>query len=146
MSVDIIDQIEADLDELREQPDLIINRCYVFYALHDLPGVSGLDAGTAQAACETIARRCMELLCPPLAVHLVGTEVCLLVHLNMERSIEEVAQAAGQSWTERIGADGTWTGDYSAVSVGESETDDLADAIMQGDFQVLSRFHYEDEE
>lgn len=144
--MDIIDQIEADFKELDRHPDLIINRVYVLYALHDLPGVSLLDAETAQAACETIARRCLHLLCPPLAVHPVGTEVCLLVHLNMERCIEEIAVAAGQAWTERAGEIGTWPCHYSAVGICESETEALADAIMRGDFQVLSRFQYEDEE
>lgn len=139
--MDIIDRIEATMAELREHPDRIINNAYLLYALHDLPGVSGTSAETAQSLCEGIAHRCLELLCPPLAVHLVGTEVCLLVHISPERSMEEVAQAAGQVWVSQAGAPAAWSGDYSAVSVSPDDAEELADAISKGDLRILAQFN-----
>ena len=138
--MDIIEYLEEGEEELHEHPDRIINRAYIAYLLHDLPDIVGTGAEQRQNLCDSVAAHCLTLLCPPLAVNVISDALCFLVHLNLDRTVEEVALAAGEVWAEQLGQLGQWAEDYSAVSISGNEAEDIANDIATGESRILALF------
>lgn len=129
---DHIRRVEATLEEMQEHPDRIINHAYLLITLHDWWALADCDAQKQQQVSDAVAARCLEILCPPLAVHVEGSDVYFLIHWNPERSVDNIARAVAEEVARRLSGTLKWTEEYSCMTVGVDGLDDLAAALNAG--------------
>ncbi len=135
-----IERIEAALEELREHPDRVIHHLYLGYALHDCHGLAEMPAAKREELLHAVGLNCHAILCPPLAVGANSDEVYLLVQQNPERSMDAIAQAAGAALGRQPSGEPLWSGNYSAVSLGQEDVEELVLAFLAGDERVRELF------
>lgn len=127
-----IARVEAMLDEMTEHPDRIINHAYLLITLHDWWALAECDAAKQKLVSDAVAARCLDILCPPLAVRVEGDDVYFLVHWNLDRSVDNIAHAVAEKVARRLPGALKWTEEYSCLGVSPDSLDDLSAAINAG--------------
>lgn len=135
-----IERIEAAMAELREHPDRVIHHLYLGYALHDCQGLAEMPAAKREELLHAVSLNCHTILCPPLAVGANSDDVYLLVQQNPERSMDAIAQAAGVALGRQPSGELLWSGNYSAVSLGQEDAEELVPHFLAGDERVHELF------
>ena len=141
---DHIRRVEAMLAEMTEHPDRVFHEAYLAYALHGCAELADLTEEQRGALLRGVETACVGILCPPLAVGAAGNEVYLLVQMNPDRSADDIARTAGAALGSLSPGTPRWSGDYSAVSLGTEEAEDMAPAISRGDESARALFRQED--
>ena len=135
-----IERVEAAMEELRLHPDRVIHQAYMGFALHNCIGLEAMPAEQRQELLHTVALSCHNILCPPLAVGAHANDVYLLIQQNPNRSVDAIAQAAGAARGTHESGEPRWSGDYSAVSLGFEDAEELAPAFAAGDAPARKLF------
>lgn len=127
-----IARVEAMLEELTEHSDHIVNHAYLLITLHDWWALAECDAAKQKHVSDAVAARCLDILCPPFAVHVEGSDVFFLVHWNLERSVDNIARAVAEEVARHLPGALKWTEEYSCMGVSPDSLDDLSAAMNVG--------------
>ena len=120
-----IERIEARVEEMAREPDRVFHEAYLVYVLHDCAGLAAMSDARRGELLDAVAMACTTILCPPVTVNVLGDAVLLLVQINPQRCVQDIADVAGSPLPQ-------WTGDYSCASVGADDVAMVTAAINDG--------------
>lgn len=136
--MDIIDHIEVAMERMAEDSDLIVNECYILYALPGWPGVGSMSDDEQRELIAAISRCVAGTGCEVKAINLIEGEIVFLIKLNLEVSVDGVVEACRKA--SESGDRLEWAGDYAAITMSAGYVPNLADSIKLGDKHVLDLF------